>query len=421
MQEIARVAKPVLAITEPEESVEPAKVLSPASKGAAQPEAAQGRAMLEAIEDLRDFFRDYADLMDESWMPNSVTDEKRTLILFHRGLFQQSPTPSEKMEQVSDLYRKLLDIINKEELSFRIPTRSALIPESDKPELIAISRRIRELNAPIERLVGQVERLKVPTGGDVEERSLALFKAMATLFKGVARQDWDDVNLLLKHINLVTTTSRNQGLVQHMAQIARDIYNSLNEFSSEYSVEEISLSAQEIPDAVERLRSVIKRLEEYANANLDALEQFNREMADDRKWLVEALETVAACQAELEALAVSDAALAGELRAINAQLTKDVGDRLTALQARVKDNEASILLLISNMSFQDLTGQTLKKVIQFIEKLQTELVAMISRHRSAMQPDAKPAEALPLEGPDAKGKAALSQESVDKMLAQLGF
>jgi chemotaxis protein CheZ len=399
--------------------VEPVKASVPAAD--TQPETAQGQAVLEAIEDLRDFFRDYAELMEESWMPNSITDEKRTLILFHRGLFQQSPSPSEKLDQVSDLYRRLLDVINKEELSFRIPTRSALIPESDNPELIAISRRLRELNAPIERLVAQVDQLKAPTMGDLEERSSALLSTMGALFKGVARQDWDDVILLLKHINLVTTTSKNQGLLQHMAQIARDIYNSLNEFSSEYGVEELSLSAQEIPDAVDRLRSVINRLEEYANANLDALEQFNREMADDRKWLSEALQTVADCQQDLKTVAGADPALAEELRGINAQLDRDVSARLAALQERVKENEAAILSLIANMSFQDLTGQTLKKVIEFIENLQTQLVAMIARYRSAAQPEAKPTQALPLEGPDPKGRPALSQESVDKMLAELGF
>src|SRR5574341_1355798 len=150
MRTIVPVAQPSPAPAGPEDSVESAKALAPEAAAIAEPETAQGKAVLEAIEDLRDFFRDYADLMEESWLPNAITDEKRTLILFHRGLFQQHPTPSEKMEQVSDLYRKLLDVINKEELSFRIPTRSALIPGAESPELMAISRRIRELNAPIE-------------------------------------------------------------------------------------------------------------------------------------------------------------------------------------------------------------------------------------------------------------------------------
>ena len=377
--------------------------------------------VLQAIEDLREFFRDYADLMQDTWSPEIVSQEKRTLVLFHQGLFQQSPTPVDRMGRVVDLYRKLLDVINKDELSFRIPTRSAMIPESDNHELQGISRRIREFNGPVEQLIAQVRHLDAPSAPELEERFRSLFAGMASLFKGMMRQDWDDVDLVLNHINLVTTSSKSRGLVRQMAQMARDIYNSLNAFSAEYRVEELSLSAQEIPDAVEKLRSVIKRLEEYANANLDALEQLNQDLIEDKHLVEEALRAVELCGAELEQLAAADSALGDSLREINISLARDVTAALRTLLERVGENQEAYLALIANMSFQDLTGQTLKKVIAFIENLEFQLVSMISRHHGVGAAPAKPEPEVPLEGPDTVARLALSQENVDKMLADLGF
>jgi chemotaxis protein CheZ len=201
--------------------------------------------------------------------------------------------------------------------------------------------------------------------------------------------------------------------------MARDIYNSLNAFSAEYRVEELSQSALEIPDAVEKLRSVIRRLEEYANANLDALEQLNRELKEDKAAILHAIEAAQQGIAELDRLATADGSLASAVDGIKTGLARDVAAGLKAMLERVQENEEAYLALIARMSFQDLTGQTLKKVIAFIEKLEFQLVSLISRHHDERVAVAAPE--VPLEGADAAPRLALSQENVDKMLADLGF
>ncbi len=393
----------------------------PAAAADARGASASWPEVLQSVEDLREFFHDYAELMQNTWSPQSITEEKRTLVLFHQGLFQQHPTPVERMGRVVDLYSKLLEFIRKDEISFRIPTRSALIPETENPQLVGISRQVRDLNAPVEKLIAQVRRLDPPGAPELEERFRSLFSAMASLFNGLVRQDWNDVDLVLNHINLVTTSSKSRGLVRQMAQMARDIYNSLNAFSSEYRVEELSHSAQEIPDAIEKLRSVIKRLEEYANANLDALEQLNRDLAEDKELVQAALRAVEQCDAELDEIAVAEVSLAEPLREIKSALERDVTAALNTQLNRVQENQEAYLALIANMSFQDLTGQTLKKVIAFIESLEFQLINMISRHHGESAATAKPEPAVPLEGPDTQKPLALSQENVDKMLADMGF
>jgi chemotaxis protein CheZ len=377
--------------------------------------------VLQAIEELREFFRDYAELMQDTWAPDGITEEKRTLILFHQGLFERGPTPADQMGRVADLYKKLLDVIRKENLSFRIPTRSALIPESENPAMEDLSLRVKDFNRPLERMIGQVRQLDAASAGELEDRLRSLYSAIASLFKGIIRKDWDDVELVLNHINLVTTSSKSRGLVRQMAQMARDIYNSLNAFSAEYRVEDLSQSTQEIPDAVEKLRSVINRLEEYANANLDALEQLNRDLNEDRAFIAHALENVDRCIGDLDRLAGGDASLAEAVRGINEGLTRDVAAGLKTMMDRVQENQEAYLALIARMSFQDLTGQTLKKVIAFIEKLEFQLVSMISRHHDERAAVTLPEPEVPLQGPDTQARLALSQDNVDKMLADLGF
>lgn len=376
--------------------------------------------VLQAVEQLRELFCDYAELMQDSWSPEGIPEEKRTLILFHQGLFRQDPSPVALMARVEEAYRKLQDLIRRERLAFRIPTRSALIPEAENPALEDLSLRAREFNAPLERLVATVRGLDGVPAPQLEDRLRSVFSAVAALFKAMVRQDWDDVELVLNHLNLVTTSSKSRGLVRQMAQMARDIYNSLNAFSAEYRVEELTQTAQEIPDAVEKLRWVIKRLEEYANANLDALEQLNRDLNEDRAAVARALEATRLCKEELGHLADADPALAESAREIAASLEQGVETALERMAARLKENGDAYLALIARMSFQDLTGQTLKRVIAFIEKLEFQLVRMISRHHEERAAVALP-ESPPLEGPDAGGRTALSQESVDKMLADLGF
>src|SRR5262245_7688049 len=60
--------------------------------------------VLQSIEELREFFRDYAELMQDTWSPEGISEEKRTLILFHQGLFQRTPSPARQMAQVADVY-----------------------------------------------------------------------------------------------------------------------------------------------------------------------------------------------------------------------------------------------------------------------------------------------------------------------------
>ncbi|MEE8395587.1 MAG: protein phosphatase CheZ [bacterium] len=80
-----------------------------------------------------------------------------------------------------------------------------------------------------------------------------------------------------------------------------------------------------------------------------------------------------------------------------------------------------------NQGFQDLTGQTLKKTIEFIETLELQLVDLLQKYRpilgltaQAGQP-AQVAEPGQEAAPQAAPQLRQSQDQVDSLLADLGF
>jgi len=390
--------------------------------------------VLRTLDELRDVWRDYAELLNASLDAGALPDEKRTLMEFHRGRFKNAPPPTQQMAELVSLLGDVLELVNHQSVAFRVPTRSALLPEEYNPELARLSRRLRQASAPLESM--SVALLPVASLKPVEQRSAggtapgsaedrqaaSLRAATASLFKGIVRQDWADVALVMNHINLVTTSGKSPGALHEVGQIARDIYNSLNEFSRDMQIQELTEASQHLPDAVAELNSVIQKLEDFANASLDALEGLTADALDDEQVIAGGLAALEACDRELADVASAHPGAAEEAGRIRTALGEQLSRPLGAIKDRRGQVRDSYMALISNMSFQDLTGQTLNKVIRFIEDLESKLVNLIAQQGPGGQPAAQAASAVPMEGPDpSRGHMPMSQTEVDKTLANLGF
>ena len=110
------------------------------------------------------------------------------------------------------------------------------------------------------------------------------------------------------------------------------------------------------------------------------------------------------------------------MNAIRGALKDGVVSRILEMEKALQENHDRFMVLFANQSYQDLTGQTLKKVIAFIEILQYQLIQVIMKGRKG---GGKPKEGVQhkfssdLIGPDAVNR--LSQENVDNLLGELGF
>ena len=166
-------------------------------------------------------------------------------------------------------------------------------------------------------------------------------------------------------------------LLRHVAEITRDVHQSLLGLSDDPQLAE--LARVDMPDARQRLAYVVEKSEESAHRTLS---------------LVEALSPVA------EGLAGDERA---DIAASGAQLRAGLTDILMAQE------------------YQDLTGQVIRRTIEIVDRLESKLVALIASELPAMQ--ARPVAAGEGQGPvmSNESNALNRQDDVDALLAELGI
>ena len=374
---------------------------------------------LQAMGTINSITREYGALLDEVSETDEWNKKAVGLIKSHHELVRNGESPLGKLDLVFGLFLYLAKRIHQDQFRFRMHSRIGNIPEVEDENLKELSNHLKDLRFPIDRIFSEIEVLTESGKVKSNEKIQSVLMAVLALFKAILRQDWKDVSLLVTHLNLVTTTQESHSIVRQVARIARNIYNSLNEFSQNFTLESISQSTVEIPDAVVKLRSVINKLEEAANTNLDSLEKLNAQARQDMEWLRETQECLVSCSGALEALKGENANLTVAIDAIQADLNGDINKDLDQLLIWEEEKVRTFINLISNQSFQDLTGQTLKKVITFVEALQFKLIELLPKSDIDTREQEKEIDetdqASTLKSP------VQNQDQVDKMLADLGF
>jgi chemotaxis protein CheZ len=377
--------------------------------------------ILATLEALRRFYREYGQLLEGAWANDAPDAGTRRMMEDHRRLACEGAGLFARARAVLPLLGHLVRRLRPERLTFRVPAHAPMLPAGESRTLAEFPHRLRGFNAPLNDAIGQLFVLARRHPATTGPRGHMLVKAIAALFRGILRQDWEDVALVLNHLNMVSTSRDSHELVDQIGRLVRSIYNSLNEISRDYPMESLSSATEEIPDAVEKLNSVILELENTANRNLDTLEALNGQVEEHRRLTDTALTVLNECGEELDALAAQRPEAAAAFAAVRTSLQSEAGDRLRGFHASLPRGHDLYLTLFANQSYQDLTGQTLKKVIAFIEGLQFQLIQVITRKSGKTSPDLPPPpEATPKEqGPDARNR--LSQDKVDSLLADLGF
>ena len=365
---------------------------------------------------LHGLLRTYGELLDsisdsESWSQNALK-------ILHEQKEKITPAanPLKQYHVVLALFAYMMSKTSQQRFRFHIPTRVGSIPEIENQGLSDYSYHQREIRPSFEGMAQDISDLLDLSTCKDPERIESLTTTIVSFFKALVRQDWEDLTLVMTHLNLVTTSKESHSLIEQIAKIAREIYNSLNQFSEYFTVESLSHSTEELPDAVEKLKSVISRLEDAANTNLDSLDKLSGEARDSLARITKSEEVLANCLHKLEELSTEQPQMAEGLDEVGQLVREKIQPELQSLRDRHQEYSQIYLELVSNQSFQDLTGQVLKKVISFIETLQFKLVELLPNYRQVS------AQVAALgEGNMPATSAAQSQDQVDQLLAELGF
>ncbi len=180
-----------------------------------------------------------------------------------------------------------------------------------------------------------------------------------------------------KILNSVIQKSQSE-LFKEVGKVARKLHESLKSVREALDPRLREIAIEQMPRVVDQLQMVIDKTEEAANKTMEIVEKYILKMDD----------------------------LASHIRSIQGN------DEAVKFLKEFKDSlEDDLTEILTTQSFQDLTGQALKKVIGLVGDLEVELVKLIATFGLKIE------EKEPIKREAEK----VSQEDVDELLKEFGF
>ena len=168
-------------------------------------------------------------------------------------------------------------------------------------------------------------------------------------------------------------------LFSEVGKVTRKMHDSIKSFRDALDPKLKDMASIEMPNAVDRLQYVISKTEEAANKTMGIVEKYLLKMDD-----------------------------------ISAHLRKLDGpeESISFLRTFKNGLEDDLTEILTTQSFQDLTGQTIKKVIKLVGEIESELVRLIATF--GVKVEAGAAAEVPV-------AEQVSQSGVDDLLKDFGF
>ncbi len=219
-----------------------------------------------------------------------------------------------------------------------------------------------------------------------------------------------EVSRLLGELSRV----RESDVFREMGKITRQLHDALKGFQIETHL--VNITAQEIPEAKERLSYVVSMTEQAANQTLSVVEQ-TLPVSDN-------LRQRAAELAQRWQRFTRREMQPAEFRSLNREVQEFFGT-VVSDSDRIHTGLSDVLMA---QGFQDLTGQVLKRVISLVQDVEESLVNIIRVSAEGLEElRAVPAGVEPpkLEGPQIspqkRSDVVSGQDEVDDLLSSLGF
>ena len=201
------------------------------------------------------------------------------------------------------------------------------------------------------------------------------------------------------------------GMYERLGGIVRLLHDSLRELGYDKALTEASWA---IVDAQDRLEYVATLTEQAANKVLNTL--------DDGMPAQDLLSKQAKDMENRWADLFSGKLSLDEFKA----LAGDSRQFAAAVNEATEAEKARLLEIMMAQDFQDITGQLIKKVVKITQTVENELAQLLRDHAPAdlkeklAKKETPPAPAPLMQGPSVPD-TALNQDSVDDLLADLGF
>ncbi|MFO0752709.1 MAG: protein phosphatase CheZ [Thermodesulfovibrionales bacterium] len=216
-------------------------------------------------------------------------------------------------------------------------------------------------------------------GFSAQDPRYAVFDEMIAFMNAISSQDYERADAAVQTIASKGQADTQGELFKEVGKVTRKLHDSIRSFKEALDPKLRGLAEKEMPNAIDRLQFVIEKTEEAANKTMGIVEKYTLSMDD----------------------------LASHLRNI-----KEPEESVNFLRNFKNSLEDDLTEILTTQSFQDLTGQTIKKVITLVGEIESELVKMITTFGVKIEQGA---------GSEETEAEQVSQEDVDDLLKDFGF
>ncbi|AFJ02416.1 Chemotaxis response - phosphatase CheZ [Methylophaga frappieri] len=206
------------------------------------------------------------------------------------------------------------------------------------------------------------------------------------------------------------TEQRDNALFQEVGKLTRELHEALNNFSIDNRL--VDLTHNTMPDTRDRLNYVIETTESAAHKTLGFI--------DDTLPLANELQASAAKLDASWQRFRNRQMTADEFR----ELSREIEAYLPTVSEHAEQIHHNLSEVTLAQSYQDLTGQVLRQVIELLEEVEDNLVRLVKLAGKSSTPTTPAStDALKAEGPQIKPKSNVinDQDDVDDLLSSLGF
>lgn len=250
---------------------------------------------------------------------------------------------------------------------------------SDKPDQKAPAppgpAKHAKKSPPVEQIQQAKEVLSKKFSGN-ESKNAFLLK-LVKLIETMASKDFNSADTMISEM----IQSSEGALYNRIGQVTRKLHNSLTEFKNALDPRIRQIANEEVPHAVDRLEYVISKSEEAAHRTMGVVEKYQLNLPEF------------------------------EAHVGNVTAPEDSLNYLRAFSASLKNDLTEIMLA---QEFQDITGQTIHRVIDLVNTIEAELIGLITTFGEREGTEAaasKPQEA----------EEKITQGEVEDLLKEFGF
>ncbi len=249
------------------------------------------------------------------------------------------------------------------------------VNETTDADKVDVVKKVQTMGGEVElhELRDAKEFLGRKAGGNDPNKRIV--ESLVAFMEAVESKDYEKADAVVARL----ADSSSGGLFAEVGKVTRRLHDSMKSFKESIDPKLSSLASCEVPNALDRLQFVIDKTEEAAVKTMGIVEKHLLEMDE--------------LSARIRKLDGPDDAV---------KYLKDFKNRL----------EDDLTEIITTQSFQDITGQTIKKVIRLVEEIEKELVGMVAAFGVKIDAGAMAKEEV---------HEMVSQSDVDDLLKDFGF